>query len=287
MNRRLTLVRAALLVCALAPLPCAAQVTPGGRLYAARRHAVDQGRRDHLRRLHRPADSRRSRTPTATTSRRTRSTSAAAYINITGNISHHIAFRITPDITRETGAGSSLNGSYTFRLKYAYAQFNLDDWMNPGRTGRGSRLGMQQTPWVDFMEAIYRYRFQGTIFAEREGFLSSSDIGASFHYNLPGQLRRHPRAASTTARPTRKPEVNDQKGFMIRGTLRPLRMHPVLRGLRLTGFYDDDATSRTPSGRAASSRVTFEHQYVNAAFDYLDTHGPDAPPPSAAVDAHG
>ena len=26
-----------------------------------------------------------------------------AYINITGNITHNIAFRITPDITRETG----------------------------------------------------------------------------------------------------------------------------------------------------------------------------------------
>ena len=53
-----------------------------------------------------------------------------AYLNVTGNISHIVAFRITPDITRETGAGSSLNGSYTYRLKYAYAQFNLDDWMH-------------------------------------------------------------------------------------------------------------------------------------------------------------
>ena len=29
---------------------------------------------------------------------------ARAYINITGNISHLLAFRITPDITRETGS---------------------------------------------------------------------------------------------------------------------------------------------------------------------------------------
>ncbi len=28
---------------------------------------------------------------------------------------------------------------------------------------------------------------------------------------------------------------------MLRGTFRPFRMHPVLRGLRLTGFYDRDA----------------------------------------------
>src|SRR5262245_53199152 len=104
-----------------------------------------------------------------------------AYINVTGQINHLVAFRVTPDITRESGTGSSLNGSLTYRLKYAYAQFNMDDWMT---RGSWARFGMQQTPWVDFMEGIYRYRFQGTIFEERDGFLSSSDIGASFHYNF-------------------------------------------------------------------------------------------------------
>src|SRR3954470_12074108 len=94
-----------------------------------------------------------------------------SYINITGNISHLIAFRITPDITRESGVGSSLNGSLRFRLKYAYAQFNLDDWITKGSW---VRFGQQQTPWPDYIEGIYRYRFQGQIFAEREGFLSSS-----------------------------------------------------------------------------------------------------------------
>ena len=67
-----------------------------------------------------------------------------AYINITGNISHLVAFRITPDITRESGLlslgpGNTVpNDSLVFRIKYAYAQFNLDDW-----TSRGSwvRLG--------------------------------------------------------------------------------------------------------------------------------------------------
>src|ERR1041385_4468729 len=31
-----------------------------------------------------------------------------AYINVTGNLNHYLAFRITPDIARETGSGSSL-----------------------------------------------------------------------------------------------------------------------------------------------------------------------------------
>ena len=81
-----------------------------------------------------------------------------SYLNVTGNISHSIAFRITPDITREVAIGSSVNGSYVFRLKYAFLQWNFDDFMTHGSW---ARFGQQQTPLVDFMENIYRYRFQG------------------------------------------------------------------------------------------------------------------------------
>ena len=112
-----------------------------------------------------------------------------AYLNVTGQINHMIQFRVTPDIVRETGTGSSLNGSYTYRLKYAFAQFNMDDWMT---RGSWARFGMQQTPWVDFMETVYRYRFQGTIFEDRESYLSSSDVGATFHYNFSRELWRRP-----------------------------------------------------------------------------------------------
>jgi hypothetical protein len=34
-----------------------------------------------------------------------------AYVNVTGNLSHSLSYRITPDVARETGSGSSLNGS--------------------------------------------------------------------------------------------------------------------------------------------------------------------------------
>jgi opacity protein-like surface antigen len=205
-----------------------------------------------------------------------------AYINVTGNLSHIIAFRVTPDIVRETTTGSAINGSLTFRLKYAYAQFNLDDWMN-----RGSwvRLGMQQTPWVDFMENVWRYRFQGTIFEDREGFLSSSDLGVSFRYNLPGNYGDI-HTGFYNGETYSRSEVNDQKGFMIRGTFRPLRQRPVLRGLRATGFYDKDAYVKNAERERAIAAVTFEHPHLNAAFDYL--WASDQTRTSAtAVDARG
>ena len=188
-----------------------------------------------------------------------------SYINVTGNISHSIAFRITPDITREVAVGSSVNGSYVFRLKYAYLQWNFDDFMTHGSW---ARFGQQQTPFVDFMEGIYRYRFQGTIFEEREGFLSSSDVGASFHYNLPGNYGDL-HAGAYNGETYTAPEINDQKGFMIRGTVRPLPLSEHLRGLRVTGFYDHDMFAQDADRQRGIVSVSFEHKFVNGAFDYL------------------
>ena len=112
-----------------------------------------------------------------------------SYINITGNLSHLVSFRITPDITRESGlvtlgaAGDTIvNDSLVFRVKYTFAQLNLDDWMPKGSW---VRFGIQQTPLLDYEESIYRYRFQGTTFTEREGFYNSADAGVSFHTNFP------------------------------------------------------------------------------------------------------
>jgi hypothetical protein len=190
-----------------------------------------------------------------------------SYINVTGNISHSIAFRITPDITRETGVGSALNGSYTFRLKYAYAQWNLDDYMTKGSF---ARFGMQQNPYFDFFENVYRYRFQGTTYVEREGYQSSSDVGAAFHYNLPqnwGDIQ----TGFFNGENYNRPEVNDQKAFMFRGTVRPLRQHAVLRGLRVTGFWDGDAYVENGERDRAVFTVSFEHPYVNGAFEYQST----------------
>ena len=59
--------------------------------------------------------------------------------------------------------------------------------------------------------------------------LSSSDVGASFRYNLPGNYGDI-HGGFYNGETYTKPELNDQKAFMVRGSFRPLRMHPVLRG---------------------------------------------------------
>jgi hypothetical protein len=196
-----------------------------------------------------------------------------SYINITGNLSHIVAFRITPDVVRESGlvslgTGSSVsNDSLVFRIKYAFAQFNLDDWMPKGTW---VRLGIQQTPLLDYEEGIYRYRFQGTTFTEREGFYNSADAGASFHLNFPSNYGEV-HAGFYNGEGYARPEVNDQKAFEIRGTVRPFAHNaPLLRGLRVTGFYFGDHYIKDAERTRAVGQVTYESTYLNAGFDAID-----------------
>jgi hypothetical protein len=191
-----------------------------------------------------------------------------AYINITGNINHLVSYRVTPDITRftTTGASTTLDGSYTFRLKYAYGQFNLDQaWTK----GSWVRFGQHHTPYVDWEEGIYRYRFQGQIFMEKEGFMSSADVGVSAHYNLPGNygdlhLGYYNGDTYTKAEP------NDQKAVQGRVSFRPVPMSGALKGLRLTAFYDADHYVKNDDRTRFIYTVTFEHKYLNAGFEHLD-----------------
>ena len=188
-----------------------------------------------------------------------------AYINVTGNLNHLLQYRITPDITRESGTGSSLNGTYTFRLKYAYGQFNLDDW-----TTKGSwvRLGVQQTPFIDYNEGIYRYRFQGTMFEDREGSSPSSDAGVSSHWNFPGNYG-DVHAGIYNGEGYSKSETNNEKAFQIRGSFRPLPLGGVWKGLRITGYADEDHYVQDAKRQRHVGQVTFEHPLVNVGADYV------------------
>jgi hypothetical protein len=209
---------------------------------------------------------------------------ARTYINITGTISRLIAFRVTPDIVRNTDSASSLSGSLTFRIKYAFAQANLDEWTT---AGKWARFGIQQTPWVDFEENIYRYRFQGTVFSEREGFLSSSDAGASFHYNAPSNYGEV-HVGVYNGENYNRVETNDRKAFQVRGSIRPFATSSptLLQGLRAHVFLDADSYVRDGDRHRAIRSITYEHRLVNAGVEYLTTR--DRTSISAAeVAAHG
>lgn len=181
-----------------------------------------------------------------------------AYINVSGSVNSTVSFRITPDIVRQNETNTA--GSLMLRLKFAY--FNVALAGN-----RSVRAGMQQTPFVDGQEGVYRYRFQGVSWAEQDGALASADLGLSFRTPLGKWGDAH--VGVYNGEGYNRPEVNNTKALMTRVTLRPMPDHAVAKGLRLTGYYHADSyVNDAPRTRAMAS-AWFEHARFNAGVDLL------------------
>lgn len=204
---------------------------------------------------------------------------ARTYLNVTGRITPMVSFRITPDITRTT------DGNLSYRLKYGYAQIDLDRYTGAW-TGTWVRGGIQPTPLISGAEGIYRYRFQGTLFAERDGGLSSADAGVAAHANLPGGYG-DVHAGLYNGEGYSKPEVNDQKALMVRTTVRPLpHTSSAARGLQLTAYLHRDHVMRNAERHRLVGSAWFEHPRLNAGIDYM-TRRDRATPDGDAVESDG
>ena len=89
-----------------------------------------------------------------------------AYVNLIGKFAGGVGARVTLDVNRPTG-----DNSLRYRLKYAFATYT------PAGSALTYKIGMIHTPWLDWEEALWDYRMQGTMATDRNGYLTSSDIG--------------------------------------------------------------------------------------------------------------
>jgi hypothetical protein len=90
-----------------------------------------------------------------------------AYINVGARLPGGIVTRVTADIFQN----AAINGSRLFRLKYAYVAWT------PDSSHLTYKIGQMHTPYIDWEEALWDYRMQGTMPMERNGYMSSSDFG--------------------------------------------------------------------------------------------------------------
>lgn len=184
------------------------------------------------------------------------------YVNIVADVARNVRFRVTPDVRRITDG--SLSGSLAFRLKYGYAEFDnvLGDksWI---------RLGLHQTPWLDFEESIDRYRVQGPMFAEREGIIpGSADFGAGYLALLPagyGEIN----VGVYNGEGYATAEANKFKSFQGRATVRPFPAAPLARGLRISGFYDHGAYAADHPRRHGIVMASVEHPHFVGTAQWL------------------
>ena len=217
----------------------------------ARRHAVHSRRRDACSRLHLHAVTRSDRRRRQQLSTRRSSTSRAATSTspATSRTSSPSASRPTSRRRRPVPAAASQRQPDVpreVRLRPVQPR-RLDD-----EGHRGSRFGIQQTPWVDFEEGIYRYRFQGTVFAEREGYRVARRTPARRSTTTCRRTTATFTSASTTARTTTGRKSTIRRRFEFRGTLRPFaKGSPVLRGIRVHGVL---RRRQLRAGRRAQAR---------------------------------
>src|SRR5256886_17643233 len=63
------------------------------------------------------------------------------------------------------------DSSLSYRLKYAFATYT------PQGSPLTFKVGQIHTPWLDWEEALWDYRVQGTMAMDRAGYLSAADLG--------------------------------------------------------------------------------------------------------------
>ncbi len=91
-----------------------------------------------------------------------------AYVNVLGKFSGGIQTRVTADIV-PSGAPAT---NQIYRLKFAYAAWT------PTGSSLTYKLGLLNTPYVDFEETLWDYRMQGAIAVDRNGAMTAADFGA-------------------------------------------------------------------------------------------------------------
>lgn len=89
-----------------------------------------------------------------------------AYVNVVGRFRGGIGTRVTSDIFR------TADGWLSLRLKYAFVGWT------PAGSALTYKLGLIHTPLLDWEEALWDYRMQGSMALDRNGYVTSSDFGA-------------------------------------------------------------------------------------------------------------
>jgi hypothetical protein len=183
------------------------------------------------------------------------------YINIRGNLSPKISYRMTPDVKRVTD--SSLAGTTVVRLKYLYLQVQAP------ATGSRLKLGIHQTPWIDFEQSINRYRVQGTMFSERIGVVpASGDFGLGYLTPLPGGLGEV-EAGVYNGEGYSKADPSKHKSLQGRLSVDAFRRTPLGDRVRLHGFYDLGWYDTDRPRRHGIVMASYEDDHVVATGQWL------------------
>lgn len=148
-----------------------------------------------------------------------------AYVTVTGRFTGGVGTRLTSDVYRNT------DGSLALRLKFAFVTWT------PESSAVTFKLGQMFTPWLEWEEALWDYRMQGTVAMDRNGYLSASDLGAGVDGRW-GADRFNAQLGFYNGENFNKAPGDQRKDLMARASYRVLDTNDGTRvgGLRVTGY---------------------------------------------------
>ncbi len=182
-----------------------------------------------------------------------------AYVNFYYMPNDAVTLRITPNVYRQIGGAtadkfgkvsaiaSSVDGNLTYRLKYAYVDFNKP-FASSDTFGQDKlTIGVQQNPLVDWEENLYGFRWVNLI-PWNYLSLSSSQTGVSLHgpVKFGGKQYLDYAIAAFTNANFHQFEQSDKKQVMARVSYFPFGATSQFQGLGITGFLDYGYTNVAP-----------------------------------------
>lgn len=131
------------------------------------------------------------------------------------------------------------------------------------------RIGQAPQPWVPFQEDLWGYRVQGTVFADRSGYLGSRDLGLSFGGTIPdGYGSWH--GAFVNGEGWKSPERGKHKDFHLRSTVFPfVKSRESVKNLFVSGFFSGGAYDDVSSGPRDRQRAIVQLGYRKTGSLYL------------------
>lgn len=201
-----------------------------------------------------------------------------AYVNLVGRMSERVTGRITTDAIREDGEELEV------RLKYAFAAYAMPD------AGLTARFGLTQTPFVEFEEAVWEHRMQGSIPADRLKFMSSSDLGLAVDGAWGDGDRLQVTAGVYNGEGWSQGSGDAGKDLMARATVRLASGNDPgpLGGLRLTGYGQVGSPTGGGTRQRGLGMLHWRSRQVTLATQVLvirDRVDPQAGGPGPTVDA--
>jgi hypothetical protein len=205
------------------------------------------------------------------------------YINIFYSPNDALTFRVTPNVFRQvggasaeklsstSGTGASVNGNLSFRLKYAYVDFNKPFAHSEAFGKDKLTFGQQPQPLTDWEEGLYGYRFVN-LTPWNYWSLSSTYPGVKLHgpIEFNGKQYLDYEIGVFNDSSYHAYEVGERKQVMARLSYYPFGTVSKYQGLGLTGFVDYGYKDAAPDQnvKVPLTRVAALIHYQSKSGDY-------------------